>query len=198
MPQGLVDAVSGDRVPHADPFLGNTADLTCMYVPWPPKQGTVDMGMKFLVPFKSATIKGTDLFDLDKFGCRGTSRDDSFALTQQLLRSFGKKFWRHPSLSFAIPLGRIRLDLRDETNGEVRWDAVYDLKGGKVLDGWAPPLGGGNPYFQPDWCPAPADFLAHRYHLRVHNLSTVRAPQTEDLGQMIFIQYGPSATRTQS
>ena len=28
-----------------------------------------------------------------------------------------------------MPVGRIRVDLRDDTNGDVRWDAVYDLKG---------------------------------------------------------------------
>jgi len=186
---------------HVDSVVpGNGADLTCLYAvsPHPPKPASADLGMKFLVPFKSATIKGTDLFDLDKFGCHKRGPHDSFALTQQLLRSFGKKFWRHPALSFAMPVGRIRVDLRDDTNGDVRWDAVYDLKGGKVLDGWTPPIGGGNPYFQPDWCPAPSDFLAHRYRLRVHNLSAVHSPQIEDLGQMIFMQYGPSATSAQS
>merc|ERR1719350_671302 len=149
--------------------------------------------MKFLVAHKSPTIKSTDLFDVERFGCYEDGGGfQGFNFTQRLAGDYGKRWWRHPSITFGMPLRQVEVHLQDLTTGEDRWRAVYDLEGRTQLDGMAEPLGGRHPFFQPDWCPPPGDFLAHKYRLHVQNLGSGASRQTGSVGDLFFTQYGPA------
>merc|ERR1712176_547841 len=141
--------------------------------------------MKFMISYKSPMIGGTDLFDLEKFGCYEKRGSQGMKMMRKL--AYGKEWWHHPSFWFNGKFHRIGVRLQDLTTGELRWDAIYDIgkaphkaKQAPFSDGCVGdtgtglcaeerPIGGSKPYFQPDWCPAPADFLAHRYRLTISN-----------------------------
>lgn len=169
----------------------------------------VDRGTKFMVTYKSPVITGTDLFDLEKFGCYQTRGPQGPNLLPTQAKF--KEWWKHPMLTFGAKFKRIGVSLQDLTTGEVRWDAVYDIGkaahktrkndraalecDGETGMGLCPqekPIGGSHPFFQPDWCPAPGDSLAHKYKLTITNLSQRELPEQPLVGEMFFTQYGPS------
>lgn len=157
----------------------------------------VDHGLKFAVSHRSAMIRDTDLFDLEKFGCRKRRPDRTKAPEGAL----------HPAFVFADKFAKVGVHLEDLTTGEVRWDAVYDLgKGpvrssaemsdciggtGRMICPKEKPIGGSRPEFLPDWCPAPTDAAAHRYRLAIRNLSPHDHPEQPLVGEMFFTLYGP-------
>jgi hypothetical protein len=178
----------------------------------------LDRGMKFMVSYKSPMIGGTDLFDLEKFACY-EKRGSAGLKVLRHDQDFGKEWWIHPSFWFNGKFQRIGVRLQDLTSGELRWDAVYDVgpaphksqpgpypgshttpaysdgchgDTGTGLCAEERPIGGSKPYFQPDWCPAPADFVAHKYRLTITNLSQHDHPEDPLVGEILFTQYGPS------
>eukprot|EP00928_Gymnodinium_smaydae_P052805 TRINITY_DN36967_c0_g1_i1.p1 TRINITY_DN36967_c0_g1~~TRINITY_DN36967_c0_g1_i1.p1 ORF type:complete len:460 (+),score=96.20 TRINITY_DN36967_c0_g1_i1:88-1380(+) len=168
----------------------------------------LDLGMKFNVSYASPLIRHTNLFDLSKFGCydelrlkEGSSSGYLSAkkkLAERCLGGYcGKQWWVHPSIKFNAAVRRVGVNLQDLTSGELRWDAIYlaDKREGEeeaFVRGDALPIGGNHPFFLPDWCPAPADFMAHKFRLRVKNLDAETRPGLESYGDVYFTLYGPS------
>lgn len=168
--------------------------------------------MKFALSYKSPSIIGTDLFDMELFGCyrRGGVSKLAKASASMEGEIIAKEWWRHPSIWFSGPFTRIGVRLQDLTTGELRWDAVYDVgdaphraeKDGEDcevvpagLAGLCPkerPVGGSHPFFQPDWCPGPGDSVAHKFRLTVSNLGQHGSPERPLVGEMFFTQYGPA------
>eukprot|EP00931_Biecheleriopsis_adriatica_P039420 TRINITY_DN22542_c0_g2_i2.p1 TRINITY_DN22542_c0_g2~~TRINITY_DN22542_c0_g2_i2.p1 ORF type:complete len:317 (-),score=70.77 TRINITY_DN22542_c0_g2_i2:79-1029(-) len=183
----------------------------------------LDRGMKFMINYRTPQLTGTDLFDLEKFGCFQTRgyRKKGFMERRGLdfvAKKF-KKWWEHPRIQFAAPFKRVGVHLQDLTTGEVKWDAIYNLGQAKWKDNKSAseslglsfmtdkkksdcvgndgyelcnaekPIGGEHPYFQPDWCPAPNDGMAHKYLLKVTNLSQVNQPEQPLVGEIHFTQY---------
>jgi len=153
----------------------------------------LDRGSKFMIAFRSPFLMKTDLFDLQKFGCYEERGWAGFKLLDKANANYGKFWWKHPEISFGGPLGTIGVTLQDESTGEIKWDAVYNLKGKQHLLNEDKPIGGSHPFFQPDWCPAPPGATAHRLHLVVSNLDSLPRAGLERAGEMIFMQYGPTS-----
>jgi len=53
------------------------------------------------------------------------------------------------------------------------------------------PIGGSKPFFQPDFCPGPNDFVSHKYRLTISNLSQHEHPSLPVVGEIFFTQYTP-------
>lgn len=157
---------------------------------------SLDRGTKFGVIYKSPTILHTDLFDIEEFGChesRGFKGLGSLRFMKRLKGNYGKQWWHHPEFTFGSVLGRIGVTLQDLTDGTIKWDAVYELpEGSNFLMRDDKPIGGSHPFFEPDWCPAPAGAMAHRYLLTVKNLGELPEPALETIGNIMFMQYNPT------
>eukprot|EP00392_Amoebophrya_sp_AT5.2_P007924 g7943.t1 len=102
---------------------------------------SLDHGQKFMVYSRSPMIQYTDLFNLNRFGCFNGNDFDT------------KYWWHHPQIKFGVPLGEIRVTLQNDSTGELKWDALYDLQGGTFLRHDAEPISGKHAFFTPDWCP---------------------------------------------
>merc|ERR1712217_382540 len=93
-------------------------------------------------------------------------------------------------MEFNMNLREIGVKVQDLTSGDIRWDAIYSIYG-RTLNSLELPMGGSHPFFQPDWCPAPGDFLAHKYRLTISNLSQMERPEQAVVGEILFTQFGP-------
>jgi len=156
----------------------------------------LDRGTKFAVVHKSPIIVDSDIFDDEKFGCYGPREEgwkNKLKVMKTLKGDYGKEWWHHPEFTFGAVLGRIGIHLVDQTTGEVKWDAIYELPAdSNFLMRDDKPIGGSHPFFQPDWCPAPPGPYSHRYVLTVKNLGELPEPGLETIGQMMFTQYNPT------
>jgi len=85
----------------------------------------LDRGLKFNISYKSPMITGTDMFDLDKYGCHSRPKPKFKPSKPNLAER--KEWWMHPAITFGGRFGRIGVRLQDVTSGELRWDAIYDL-----------------------------------------------------------------------
>jgi len=157
---------------------------------------SLDRGAKFGVVYKSPLILDSDLFDLESFGChesRGFQGLGSGKFMKTLKGDYGKEWWHHPEFTFGTVVDRIGVKLQDQTTGEVKWDAVYELpENSNFLMRDDKPVGGSHPFFQPDWCPPPSGAMAHKYLLTIKNLGELPEPGLEDIGSMMFMQYNPT------
>mmetsp|Transcript_55086 Transcript_55086/g.131268 ORF Transcript_55086/g.131268 Transcript_55086/m.131268 type:complete len:347 (+) Transcript_55086:127-1167(+) len=159
---------------------------------------SLDQGIKFGLSSTSKDIVGTNLFDLNTFGCYpgkfpGWGPRPSHGPWGPPL-SYGKKWWKHPSFRFSVNVGLVGVHLEDLTTGEVRWDAIYNCHRTSKLHAYFYPIGGSHPFFQPDWCPAPNDNMAHKFLLRITNLSNLGTKPSvfaDEIGRMYFTVYGP-------
>jgi len=100
----------------------------------------------------------------------------------------GKMWWVHPTIKLGAPLRQIGVKLTDLTTGDVRWDAVYMIEPG-TLKAEDLPVGGSHPFFQPDWCPPPGDFMAHKFRLTVKNYDPDVRAGMDVAGQLYFTLY---------
>lgn len=161
---------------------------------------SLDRGIKFMVVDKGAKdgqtnslIVDTDLFDDEKFGChesRAKGLGTTFKFMKKLNQEYGKEWWWHPEFTFGAVVGRVGIKLTDQTTGEVKWDAIYELsEGSNYLMKDDKPIGGNHPFFQPDWCPAPGGPYAHRFELKVTNLGELPGPELENIATMYFNVY---------
>lgn len=155
----------------------------------------LDRGTKFAVVYKSPLIIDSDLFDDELFGChesRGKGLN-SLKIMKKLSGEYGKEWWYHPEFTLGAVVGRIGVNLTDQTTGEVKWDAIYELpEDSNFLMRDDKPIGGSHPFFQPDWCPAPPGPYSHRYLLTLKNLGELPEPGQETIGHIMFTQYNPT------
>lgn len=157
----------------------------------------LDQGTKFGVTYADPQLIDTDLFDLQKFGCNeergwgyGGGIMSKLKMLKRLKGEFGKEWWMHPEFVFGHNMSRISVKLTDLTNGEVRWDAVYEMpEGSNFLMKDDKPIGGSHPFFEPDWCPAASGPYSHKFLLRIRNLGEQPDPATDDYVHVFFTQY---------
>lgn len=165
---------------------------------------SLDRGMKFMINYRTPSIEHTDLFDLDKFGCFDDLRDEPIGVAETQAHASkaverwaacslggvcGKQWYRHPSIRLNAPMKIIGVTLTDLTSGDVRWNAIYNIDNG-LLKSEDLPVAGNKPYFQPDWCPAPGDFMAHKFRLLIKNLDSMQRSGSDIAGSIYFTLYG--------
>jgi len=96
----------------------------------------------------------------------------------------------HPSFLFDKPQGYIRVMLQNTTTGEMKWDAIYNLRGKNKLSALEAPADGNVPFFYPNWCRDDAIDGAQQFELKILNLDSNIRPEEEEIAKMMFTKYG--------